>query len=68
MGDIPAPWGRHAVLQRALQKTPASVPFKEVHKIAADISVLEGLIHTNIQSEVVIKWDLKLSLQNCIWV
>lgn len=37
--DIPASRGRQAVLQRALQKTTASVPFKEARKIAADISV-----------------------------
>lgn len=42
MGEIPAPWDRRIVLQRALQKTPACVPFKEVQKIAADISVIKG--------------------------
>lgn len=40
--DIPASRGRHAVLQRALQKTTVSVPFKKAHKIAVDISMIKG--------------------------
>lgn len=39
--DIPAPQGRYDVVQRALQKTPASVSFKEVHKRVVDISVVK---------------------------